>query len=371
MISRFNWRMSGRALKYVRLAAGILFCVLLVSTLIGLQSKIDRAELGIGDKLSENCERMPIKSFWTLFPEGNVQPKFPDYNAELVAYEFGIYAAFSANAYEYPSAVTFKIAPGVFGWEPLGEPHDEFGSFSARAFTRADPKFLDVMVVFRGTDGPFALVDHVSNASYVTQMLNPWDQYRTARRIFSQVRDEAKKAAGERKIRYLAVGHSLGGGLARHVAAAFPCLSAITFNSSFVSNEYRLAKPYADDPACADDSDRPQVVDIFEDDDPLSRAKMALNPGGFYKVNRFHQWYRMRDVAPDAPQHSIAEAAVAMARIPLECVITRSDCQIADDVQLVRRLRCEAYQPNGRSTSDELCRSKAAKMVISPESDSR
>ncbi|MCP5939675.1 hypothetical protein NL351_27565, partial [Klebsiella pneumoniae] len=83
---------------------------------------------------------------------------------------------------------------------------------------------------------------------------------------------------------YIAVGHELGGGLARHMAAAFPCTAAIVFNSTFVSNNFRLTEPYDG-----------QVVDLFADNDLLSRLAILSNPRSFYRISRTHQWYRVHN----------------------------------------------------------------------------
>jgi pimeloyl-ACP methyl ester carboxylesterase len=142
-------------------------------------------------------------------------------------------------------------------------------------------------------------------------MLNPWDQYRTARALFTFVRTNAKVAAGTQPVEYLAVGHSLGGGLARHMAAAFPCTAAITFNSSFVSNDFRLSAPY-----------QGQIVDIFEDQDFLSKIAVLPDPNSFFRVSSRHQWYRFNnaEIGDLRGQHGIYQAATAMARIPVVCL---------------------------------------------------
>ena len=115
----------------------------------------------------------------------------------------------------------------------------------------------------------------MSENTYFTQMINPWDQYRTARKEFAKLRKETQANAGGLPIEYIMVGHGLGGGLARHMAASFPCTAAITFNSTFVSNNRRLAEPYDG-----------QVVDLFADNDLTSRIAILPNPRAFFRISR-------------------------------------------------------------------------------------
>jgi hypothetical protein len=332
------------AMRYVGKSILSLFFILILSTASALIFKIDRDSLDIARPQQEHCERPPIQSFWDMYEE-HPGGSFPTYDRDLVAVNFGLYAAYAANSYHDLSTAPYRLKADWFGWQLQGVSFDELGGFSARFYTKRSSEFFDVMVVFRGTDGPLNIVDHISNASYFTQMINPWDQYRTARRVFQQIRSAAKLQAGSLKIRYLTVGHSLGGGLARHIAYAFPCTSAITFDSSFVSNEYRLDQPYSVS------TDRPQIVDIFEDHDLLSRVSLISNPDGFFRINGSHQWYRMNDNAEKLSQHSISETAAALARIPVVCMTIGEYCAIKLPFRDVRKLYCEAYHPSQHEIS--------------------
>jgi hypothetical protein len=138
---------------------------------------------------------------------------FPNYNRELVADYFGLYAAYASNVYLPQEKQPFQLNPELFGWTRQVDPINQWDGFYAEIFHRRTPDRLSVMVVFRGTDGWTDIPDIISNASYLTQMLNPWDQYRTARALFQSVRINAREAAGTLTVDYLAVGHSLGGGL--------------------------------------------------------------------------------------------------------------------------------------------------------------
>lgn len=336
-----------------KIAMGALAGCVVLGISLGAAHKItiSRAELGIEPDAAENCRPPVIPSFWRQMKG------FPNYNGERVANYFGLYAAYASNAYTPSLAEKFDLDPELFGWSQDGSPINVAGGFQAHVLTKDTPDRLYVMVVFRGTDGVTSIPDLVSNASWFTQMINPWDQYRTARQVFQDVRLKALGKARGKAISYLAVGHSLGGGLARHIATAFPCTSAIVFNSSFVSNNFRLAEPY-----------ETQIVDVFEDDDPLSFASLYSKPAEFFRINKQHQWYRVYNVPAMLGQHGIFRAAGAMSRIPVRC-LKRTDCEVNKTSDLepgytelsypngtpgVQNLLCRAAPPNIRNEM-ELC----------------
>jgi len=322
--------------------------------------RISRQDLGIPVNLDdERCAHPGLARIWDFFDKD-----YPDYNAEVVAHAFGIYAAFASNAYPNEKHETFDLNPWDFGWARRGDPVDRTGGFYADVFHQPGDDRLSVMVVFRGTDGPADIPDMISNASYFTQMINPWDQYRTARSVFMDVRADAKAAAGDRRIEYYAVGHSLGGGLARHVAAAFPCVLAVTFNSSFVNNERRLAEPFIDYSKRTIKGGG-RIIDVFEDNDPLSRAALFYDPGSFFRLNAQHLWFRVRNRedrnrdgdADDPGEHGILFAAQSMSRIAAEC-LQRKDCQLHSasfgGPEEVRKLYCVAH-PSPMASKGGLC----------------
>jgi hypothetical protein len=281
--------------------------------------------------------------------------RFPNYNSQQVSNYLGVFAAYANNAYTPEPEIYFDLKPEVFGWRPIGKPIERAGGFQAHVYYRDTPDRLYVMTVYRGTDG-FLDSDSFSNASWFTQMINPWDQYRTARTAYQQIRADAKSVAGTKSIGYLTVGHSLGGGLARHVAKAFPCTAAIVFNSSFVTNEYRLENAYTD----------ALVIDVFEDLDVLSYAALYVNPTEFFKINKSHYWYRL-NLNRAKNEHGIFKFAAHMARVPVDCWDDR-ECYLKDyppppgDYEVifptgkeeVDNLLCSAAPPKVRN-EEELC----------------
>jgi pimeloyl-ACP methyl ester carboxylesterase len=114
---------------------------------------------------------------------------------------------------------------------------------------------------------------------WVTQWFNPWDRYRLAREAFADIRRQAFARAEGRVVRFHVTGHSLGGGLAVHVARGFPCTAAVVFNTSCVTNQIRFNEPYKDN----------QVVDIRENRDLLTNTLCA--PATLLGWNRNHQLY--------------------------------------------------------------------------------
>lgn len=271
---------------------------------------IDRDDLGISSGQGGGCTPPVIPSFWQNYRG------FPDYDNELISDHFGIYAAYAANAYEPISRERFNLKPDYFGWVPQGEPIVRPGGFYAEVYSRQSADRLSVMMVFRGRESATGIADFISEISFLTQMINPWDQYRTARKEFAKLRVQMHNKAPNLPVEYIAVGHELGGGLARHMAAAFPCTAAIVFNSTFISNNRRLAERYDG-----------QVVDLFTDNDLSSRLAILRDPQAFFRITRSHQWYRVRNAGDFSGRRGMLSGAVAMARTPVLCLL-RADCAL-------------------------------------------
>lgn len=191
-------------------------------------------------------------------------------------------------------------------------------------YTRSDPDKLVVMVAYRGTDG-FFNVDLLSNASWFTQWFNRYDQYRLARERFRTVQELARRLSRGRPVAYVTTGHSLGGGLAQHIAHFYPCVSAVVFNASFVTNESFYP------------SSRPTIVQIFEDNDVFSFFSSRVDNTG--PVLR----YRMNAAERDARQHSMESLAAGLMRTTLACR-SRSNCQMRGSIDLAQTLYCRRYR---------------------------
>jgi len=138
----------------------------------------------------------------------------------------------------------------------------------------------------------------------------------------------------------------------------------VTFNSSFVNNERRLAEPFIDYTRRTIKGGS-RIIDVFEDNDPLSWVALYYDPGNFFRLNAQHLWFRVRnredrnkDGDEDDPgEHGILFAAMSMSRIPAACLI-RNDCQLHDasfgGPDEVRKLYCLAH-PSPMASKRRLC----------------
>lgn len=312
--------------------------------------------LEIDNKDVEQCQLLALSNARPLLGKDLAKAAAPDYNAEQVAVDYGAFAAMASNAYGAQVAFpAFQIGDRDFtpaellGSSPKKSVVESFGGYYREAFVgeRLAGKKREVVGVFviRGTDGfagGWLGIDLLSNLSYLTQMWSPWDQYKEVREDFAKFRREVLDKNPGVKVELTVVGHSLGGGLARHVAAAFPCVTAITFNASFVSNEFRLAKNFLDQCSkrgapCSQDASR--VVSLFEDNDPLSFVGLHLFPKDYLYNKAQSFWFDLKTVANGNQQKSWSEVllsqhnmyfiATAMSRIPVDCM-RRDDCVFSE-----------------------------------------
>lgn len=288
------------------------------------------------------CAAQPMTAFWQYYGEepepgppdpkpGLFDPKPWDYDRELAANEFAQYAALATNTYFDKTAFIFDPAKTGIGWTFQGRTAEP-GGFSADVYVHADDDVTLIAVVFRGTDGVWALDDNLSNASWVFGVLNPFDQYSAARRFMIDVRKRAVEEnwANGGKYAFIAIGHSLGGGLAKHVAAGFPCTSAITFDGSFVTNNYKYQQPY-----------RSHVIDIFEDKDWLTGWKHRFLPPDPSSLTAYYQYYRFNAREGDKDQHGIEFMARSLSRTAISC-LARESCAIPRGNNTGRSVMCVA-----------------------------
>lgn len=279
-------------------------------------------------------------------------------NKEHVSATFLPYAIASLNAYGGTGRQSGDLAKFDPSWKAVGEPVADPSGLGYMVFSRTVDNEDHVLVAFRGTDqmggdGWWKLLpaptDAIANASWITQWFNPWDQYRMARDAFAEIRKQAFARAGGRIVRFHVTGHSLGGGLAVHIARGFPCTAAVVFNASCVTNRARFSQPYLES----------QVVDIREDRDPLTKTLCA--PATMFGWSSTHQvygaeWIRIRrrenldemDLA--LRQHAIGGMAFAMGRTVLCCAqnqrrSTHESCacspRVVAGVEGAKRILCD------------------------------
>jgi hypothetical protein len=277
------------------------------------------------------------------------------HNAEEVAALFNPFAIASVGAY-YSDAdktpATNRVATGrtaqrakVFQLETFDPAYQSKGyideadsGLGMRVHHKRLGDQLSVVVAFRGTDKPTNWADMMSNFSWFTQWFRSNDQYKRARFHFEKIKADAEATPGIKKIAYITTGHSLGGGLARHVAHAFPCTAAVAFDSSPVTNEFVLAKSY---PA--------QVVVVHERGDVLSGAS---NTGAWFgglwdritgkaAANTFRR-YDLELLKDKEDQHKIEPFATNMARLQICCAQRQHWATLQKDAKTKRENRCSS-----------------------------
>jgi esterase/lipase superfamily enzyme len=329
--------------------------VLVAALAVWLGRPVTRAELGItpGGTAATVCRAPVVPDIRHEIREGCRDPKGCQ-NTEHVARLFMPFAVASLNAYEQHRRLNLDR------YDPAWKRVETFESLSGLAFAvyrRESAAGVDVLVAFRGTDdwllGLPTLNDTIANLSWVTQWVNPFDQYRQARQEFRRIREAAIAEARGRPVQFTVTGHSLGGGLAQHIARGFPCVTAVVFNSSCVSNRFRFAEPYLNS----------QVAHVHENRDWLSRA-LCL-PSGPFGWGERHQSYvgnwvsdrvreGMSELELTSRQHYITPMALGMTRMVLCCAqrqrnSSHPNCACRDNVmsgvEPARRMLCEGRRP--------------------------
>jgi len=237
------------------------------------------------------------------------------YDQEEIAFIYLPYAVASLNTYAYEDEDGWR-------YESDGE-HSKFtlAAYSADwvrqpritksdlavdyYFNTSDPAKFTVLIAFKGTEF-YSVSDWFSNLSWLTQLIPIKNQYDYAREAVAKIILMAKSAANGKKISIITTGHSLGGGLAEHIAYAFPRTSAIVFDSSFVVNRYRLAEPFVD----------AQVVHVFDKNDELTFVRRLLFSD---TESATYKRYGINPVSKGGLQHRSEPLAVGMARMVAMC----------------------------------------------------
>lgn len=234
--SKWSWR------RRVLIALAVFLGLVVISQLFAYKS-ISRESLRIA--ISEE-ERTACRK-WAISIQ---QPKF---DRERGSYDYLKYAVAAADVYDRSvkgaeNGVNFKSYQD--GWDKAERHRKEFkdGFFPtglvADYYFKDEPDHLLVLIAFRGTA---VARDWLSNASWFLRWV-PFlpDHYDDARDAFSQIRKEAIAKANGRPISFVTTGHSLGGGVALHVAYGFPCVSSVVFNGSPVINKHFYKESFDD-----------------------------------------------------------------------------------------------------------------------------
>ena len=355
------------------------FYMFLFMPLVGLAAlnggPVSRADLGIpAETVSAAQCRAPIlpdlRAAATSGPESGCSEPGGCENKEYISATFIPYAIASLNAYGGSGRRSGDLLKYDPTWTVVGEPVEHPSGLGYIVFSRTVDNEDHVLVAFRGTDqiggdGWWKVIptwtDAIANASWITQWFNPWDQYRVAREAFAEIRKQAFARAGGRIVRFHVTGHSLGGGLAVHMARGFPCTTAVVFNTSCVTNRVRFSQPYLDS----------QIVDIRENRDWLTQTLCLPATAFGWGISHQHyeaDWIRDRarrnqdemDVA--LRQHAIGGMAFAMGRTVLCCAqnqrhSTDTSCacaqRVVQEVDGARRILCDMKRrPPLRTTND-------------------
>jgi hypothetical protein len=317
--------------RLVRGIATIAAIAATVSVLLGVpRPRITRAELGIApDEIGGRCVTEPLKVY-----------QAPDAERPVTANEYLPFVIASLNAYDMGEPMGFTLARHSPEWQRLRTVERPTG-LRFDVYHRRQPGLLSVMVAYSGSEA-HDLGDWHANLSWFTAWLPVRNQYDDARDAFHDIRAEAYAAAGTDKVAFYATGHSLGGGIAQHIAYAFPCVSAPIFNASFVVLKYRLAAPFTGVP----------IVHIYEDLEPITRLRRLLFVD---RETAFYRHFRVTAVDMRSFTHSITGLAVGIARNVVHCQ-ARVDCMVpAEDTRAVA-VYCPTF-----GVTDPSCPPPAAK----------
>lgn len=281
-----------------------------------MRPKVARASLAIASDEAQRCEA----------PKLQIYPK-NQYQRRVAANDYLAYAVASLNAYPDGEPKGFSLDKHSPEWKRVGTWDNNDLGF--RVYHRDEPGRLTVLTVMRGTNG-LEWADWAANLSWLLAWAPFETKYDEARLVFQATRKQAYESANGRKVSFIIAGHSLGGGLARHLAAAYPCAAAAVFNSSIVENRYRLAEPYD-----------PLIVHTFEDLDQLTRLQRLFFVD---KETDTYKHYRQDAVSNRQEfQHSMTGLAVGMARQVLACQERRAECPVPPTDVRARNLYCNSW----------------------------
>ncbi|HRD76342.1 MAG TPA: hypothetical protein PK264_10425 [Hyphomicrobiaceae bacterium] len=305
-----------------KLALGLIALVALLYGVALLRPKLTMAELGIDAADAARCEAPQLPVYVR-----------PGYDRRVAANDYLPYAIAALNVYPDGRPKGFTLDKHSPEWRKI-DTRTPSSSLAMDVYHRDTPARLEVLVAFRGTQSLDAS-DWLANMSWALAWAPIATRYDEARAEFREVRKAAFKTAGTKKVAFIAAGHSLGGGLAQHIAYAYPCVSAAIFNSSFVTNQFRLAEP----------NTKAQIIHVFEDLDELTRLRRLLF---IDKESETYKHYR-QDAVNDRVefQHSMVGLGVGMARQVLRCQEKRAECPVPASETRVRSLYCSSWGKGG------------------------
>lgn len=341
-------------------------------SMVRLNASVDRLSLNLSNQKADWHENdkcapaiPPFQSVESRYADPETGKLIGDKKgmiSEVTAARHTLYALASYMAYSpedmAPDILTESF-PGVtkVDYVEIGLPDKLPGDLRLDVY-KLPGKQATLLIAFRGTND---FKDWYSNSYWITGWLPFENAYVSARAAFKRIRTWAQEIYGEAVVSYVTTGHSLGGGLAQHVAAGFPCVSAVTFNSSPVTARFVYAVPF----------DGSRVIGIREKDDELTRFANLIfgvpRDSDIYRdqplqlVSAKEKCEKKRNDCPEM-QHSMLELSVSMARMVAECVKTepkgcgyniRHDEFSQDQYTSVSNFYCSTY---GKWSQDiEIC----------------
>ena len=211
-----------RSILYAtNLSLALIFCVCICSKTVCSQNAQNVTSAQGAIPVTSQAPAPPLPNDCRL-PKDDIER-----NASFIddSANYAIYALLSNNAYKREKQEQFRLPAQE--WRHRGDfiPEGTEAGLELKVFEKVmEGKPVEVVVAFRGTDD---LKDWWQNLS--PQFLFPKKrQTDLAEKNFERLRGMYEG----QQVRYVATGHSLGGGLALHLSFKYPDVSAVVFNSS-------------------------------------------------------------------------------------------------------------------------------------------
>lgn len=316
-------------------------CCLAAANVLIHRHSIDRTALGI-----------------TAEQAGAVCPKtiphfYKKYVPEVMANDHLLYAIASNEAYGDPALKFFLVEKYDKNFSKFDTGDRGGVRYTAYIKRSGTPT---VLVAFRGTRAT-NWRDWFANFSWITGALPIENEYAIARDAFRSVREKALAELNGVPVSFVVTGHSLGGGLAQHVAAGFPCVDAVVFDASFVTNVFEYVSPF----------ETSVTIHIYDTGDELTRLRSYLFT---QKDSPTYRWYPTtlspcKESSADEKRprplcHAITPFTIGMAGTVLDCQIRRTaECGIPSSDTRAQDVYCPSD-----GIRDEVCLPALARLGI-------